>query len=299
VREAASNAQCKNHLKQIGLATHNFHDGNGYFPTHGSGGTITRINGIPATATSNPPQAAGFFFQILPYIEQDNVYKLTDDAAIRATPIRIYFCPARRGPTVRTNAAGGNVQALLDYAVPMHGLNPATGTGNCWGFRTDASITNGIIVRGGLPEFPPGRIADITDGTSNTLMISEGALSTTHYQPPVQEQDVPPPEWVNNTTCNGWVAQGTRMDWMISAYTAGWASWGLTRCAMNGPWRDEPHYPNCRAIWQQLGSAHPAGINAVAGDGSVRMYKYGVPHAILQLLVRKNDGIVISDPSSF
>ena len=35
---------------------------------------------------------------------------------------------------------------------------------------------------------------------------------------------------------------------------------------MNGPWRDEPHYPGCKAIWQQLGSAHATGINAVVGS---------------------------------
>jgi prepilin-type processing-associated H-X9-DG protein len=80
---------------------------------------------------------------------------------------------------------------------------------------------------------------------------------------------------------------------MIAPYTAGWASWGMTRCAMNGPWQDEPHFPNCRAIWQQLGSAHTGGMNCVLADGSVKTYSYGLSISILQALVRKNDGLVV------
>src|SRR5262245_58498581 len=232
VREAANHAQCKNNLKQIGLAVHNFHDSNNYFPTHGDNGTIVRLSsGSPATPTSTPYQRAGFFFQILPYIEQNSVYSHPDNAVINATPIKIYFCPSRRGPTIRTNAAGGNPQALLDYVVPVHGLNPATGTGNCWGLGSSTTeqplYNHGVIVRSGVGTdgaLRPGRMIDLTDGTSNTIMISEGAISTTHYKPPPSDQDFPPPEWVNNPTCNGWVAQGTSMSWMFSPYTGGWSN---------------------------------------------------------------------------
>lgn len=72
----------------------------------------------------------------------------------------------------------------------------------------------------------------------------------------------------------------------------------MTRCSMNGPWRDEPHFPNCKALWQQLGSAHANGVNIAFADGSVKTFNYGTPNAILQLLTRKNDGLVV-DLSGF
>src|SRR5687768_4564776 len=75
VREAANRMTCSNNLKQIGLALHNFHDTYNSFPTSGStSGAIVRVNGVPAGATSTPPQRAGTFFQILPFLEQANVY---------------------------------------------------------------------------------------------------------------------------------------------------------------------------------------------------------------------------------
>jgi prepilin-type N-terminal cleavage/methylation domain-containing protein/prepilin-type processing-associated H-X9-DG protein len=305
VREAAARTQCLNHLKQMGLAIHTYHDANNHFPTHGDNGTIVRINGVPATPKSTPYQQAGVFFQILPYIEQENLYKSTSDATIRATPIPMYFCPSRRGPTIRTNAAGGSAQAMIDYAVPVWGPNTPTAVG-CWGLNNNPATTDipfyrsGIIVRGGAGgtvAFGPTKMAQIKDGTSNTMMISEGALATTHYAPPQQELDVVPPEW-EGTTCGRWAAVGARIDWMLGAWTGGWSNWSVTRCSMNGPWRDEPHLPNCRAIWQQLGSAHSNGVNAVFADGSVKTFTSGTLNFVLQLLVRKDDGLVV-DLSGF
>ena len=299
VREAAANAQCINHLKQIGLAVHASSDSLKVLPSHGDNGTIVRVNGAPATAGSTPYQRAGVFFQILPFLDQNQVYMNPSDAAIRAAVIPVYFCPSRRRPTHRNNVAGTNLQAMIDYAVPVHGFNGAGG--NCWGLGSSTTpiplYENGVIVRGGIgtnPPFLPGKIAHITDGTSNTMMIAEGALATTHYMPPMQENDVKPADWTAGSTCSNWLPTAPyAMDWMLSPYTGGWSNWGVTRCSMNGPWRDEPHFPACRAIWQQLGSAHATGINTVFADGSVKHYKYGTPNALLQLLVRKSDGLQV------
>ena len=299
VREAAANAQCVNHLKQIGLAVHACSDSLKVLPTHGDNGTIVRVNGAPATAGSVPFQQAGVFFQILPFLDQNQVYMNPSDAAIRQAIIPVYFCPSRRPPIIRNNLAGTAPQAMIDYVVPVHGIGGPNN--NCWNLGNVTTpnplYENGVIVRAGNgaanPPFITAKIAHITDGTSNTIMIAEGALSTTHYRPPPSDGDFPPPEWTTNATCNGWVAQGNSMSWMLAAYTAGWNSWGLTRCSMNGPWRDEAHFPGCRAIWQQLGSAHATGINTVFADGTVRHYKYGTPNALLQLLVRRADGLQI------
>src|SRR2546425_5236644 len=78
VREAASRTQCANNLKQIGLAMHNFHDTYGVFPTQGD----QSWTGISYDASNSPLgykyQLAGWPYQILPFIEQDNLWRLSD-----------------------------------------------------------------------------------------------------------------------------------------------------------------------------------------------------------------------------
>ncbi len=78
VREAAARIQCQNNLKQIGLAIQNVHDTYGTFPTSGSDwnhGVSYRPNGTPHTPDR---QTAGFLYQILPFVEQEPLYKQTD-----------------------------------------------------------------------------------------------------------------------------------------------------------------------------------------------------------------------------
>src|SRR5262245_54409560 len=84
VREAANNTQCKNNLRQIGLALHNHHGSYNFFPTSGgSGGGITRNNGVVASASqAGVTQNGGVLLQILPFMEQENVYRAPDNPTI-------------------------------------------------------------------------------------------------------------------------------------------------------------------------------------------------------------------------
>src|SRR3954453_23582837 len=94
VREAAARTQCINNLKQIGLGIHNHHDTLKYFPTGGTNpwaGVALTSSGVPEGPKK---QSVGWGFQILPYIEQAAVYKITNpEPGYRNQVITIYNCP--------------------------------------------------------------------------------------------------------------------------------------------------------------------------------------------------------------
>ncbi len=164
VREAAARTQCTNNLKQIGLGAQNFHDTVGYLPTGG-----TNTNGIQLNATNTTPiltntnggpnfQTTSWAYEILPYIEQQNVYNLAQAVgnenngqnAITMAVIKTYFCPSRRSPQV-SNGYGG-----MDYAGNNENGTGAIKLGNA-GTLTLAQITS-------------------ADGTSNTMLVGEKNL---------------------------------------------------------------------------------------------------------------------------
>jgi len=296
-REAARRTQCVNNLKQIGLAVHNFEVSRKHLPSSGNNGSITRIRGGAgsiATANSKPEyQNAGVFFQILPYMEQENVFN-ADDATLRRTTVNAYFCPTRRGPTTRLDNSGQPI-ALVDYAMPMW-KNTTEGSGlgganpGCWNWWNDTTgdlvnhpfYKSTIFVRGGkgtganLTPYPPGQMAEVRDGASNTIMIAEKFVDPTRHRP-VQLNQEPNTIW-------------GPLGFTDSGYWTGW-NWGTLRCSQGGPIRDKEY--TTVAWWQMFGSSHPTGINALMGDGSVRPFAYEIANPIFQVLCRKNDGLAI------
>jgi prepilin-type N-terminal cleavage/methylation domain-containing protein len=166
-REAARRSECTNNLKQIGLGMHNFSDTHKFFPDGGHhwGGGRTMVGSAIGNA---PNQRWGFLYQILPFIEQGNLYELSDQNKVRATPIKGYFCPSRRPPAT----IGG--RAHNDYA----GNGGLEGGGlNNWG----DGKKGGVMVRGnsGAPQIT---FAHITDGTSSTLAVGEKWMGRSEFE---------------------------------------------------------------------------------------------------------------------
>ncbi len=176
-REAARRAQCRNHLKQIGLALHNYHETFGTFPP----GNVH----FSKDATWDTAGKAGYGWGafILPQLDQAALFNdldvngqelhfLLKDATQRAKaqqPVTIFRCPSDIAPDLNdkrifTNNAYGDIAAATASYVGVHGTR--------WSYASEWLISRqdpfGIF----WPDSKV-RITDITDGTSNTLMVGE------------------------------------------------------------------------------------------------------------------------------
>src|SRR5262249_31659043 len=110
VREAANRARCTNNLRQIGVAFQHHHTTHRFFPDGGEFCDNPRTSSSPGNPAMPPYQHWGWAYQLLLYLEQDNVWRNPDDKVVAGTPINLYFCPSRRAPMVI------NGRAMLDYA---------------------------------------------------------------------------------------------------------------------------------------------------------------------------------------
>jgi prepilin-type N-terminal cleavage/methylation domain-containing protein/prepilin-type processing-associated H-X9-DG protein len=261
VREAAARAKCSNNLKQMGLALHGYHDANNAFPGGGYNyqpygyqtGNITTgaVSGSPPAW--NTYMSGGWAFQILPYIEQQNVYQATDISTILAAPIPIYFCPSRRSPGV-----AGNGIAQTDYF------------GNAYlSFGTAAG-------QGMFRPYNFGRLNmnSLTDGTSNTLAIGEKNLCISVLNAGTDPSDYP-----------GW-------SWGMDFGGSGnWDATTLTNDASTGVVPDIKG--TCTTGTHGFGSSHTTGMNALYADGSVHVVQNSISVLTLQMLLNVNDGGVL------
>jgi prepilin-type N-terminal cleavage/methylation domain-containing protein/prepilin-type processing-associated H-X9-DG protein len=184
VREAANRAKCQNNLKQLALAVHSFHDAMGHTPQNGNrADTSTQGTGTTSSSWS-------FIARMLPYIEQDALYKQgnIDTAALKgnviaSANIATLFCPSDtakdRSPNIAANTGiTGTPIGLTNYK-GVSGSNwcwgnwPNTGTnGSCDCFYQNAKGKgDGMFFRTDI--IYTLRLTDISDGTSNTFMLGE------------------------------------------------------------------------------------------------------------------------------
>ena len=158
-REAARRVQCTNHLKQISLAFHNYHAACGVLPDAGKDKPGSELCNGCCNAESRGEW--NFFYQIMPYVEQENLYNEPSDTTIYRTPVAIYYCPTRRRPRRYPNDSG---TARADYA-------------GCAGERLKPA--NGAVVTRVCD--PPVGFAEIRDGTSNTLLLGEKQTNPNYF----------------------------------------------------------------------------------------------------------------------
>jgi prepilin-type N-terminal cleavage/methylation domain-containing protein/prepilin-type processing-associated H-X9-DG protein len=189
VREAAARAKCQNNLKQIGLALHGYHDVNNVFPAgrfgcDGSGPGDCAVPPAGVSLTSVLRGGSSGFVAILPYVELATVFNTlgkteadvpwptTDNATWRTvnrvgleTRPSVYVCPSDTAlPSVTNTGLGPTINAAIGSYAFVTGTN-----GPSQGISSAVKFTNtGLFVYR-----TPRRMADIIDGTSNTLAVGE------------------------------------------------------------------------------------------------------------------------------
>ena len=165
VRDAAARSQCQNNLKQIGLALQNYHDANLHFPPG-------YASGVDSNGYDTGP-GWGWAAFILPQMEQQPLFaqinftlpiEVPQNAAARTVIVKSYLCPADNPPqAIPVGPASADAQ-LTSITCQ---LAPASYTG-CFGVAEPGVDGDGVFFRNSKV-----RIGDITDGTSQTLLVGE------------------------------------------------------------------------------------------------------------------------------
>ncbi len=294
-REAARRTQCKNNLKQIGLAMHNYHDVYNLFPV----GACAR----PST-TFGLDISIGAFSSILPYMEQGNLKGLYNDTipwerqlpAVAQTVIPSYLCPSAVGPSIDTNPV------LASYPIgtrigAIHYLL-SKGADKEWCFNPSSNGVGmfGINLR--------TNFRDLTDGTSNTLCVGEGATGGAWR---VSSGNAPltpiaPPA---GRVQQGWIAPQPNplgIQSLSGFTTAG--NWGTTVVKLNQNPVVETVYDDTglgtcaagtRDYTSNFRSQHVGGAQFTLGDGSVRFISENIDAGIYNALGGRQDGVVVGD----
>jgi prepilin-type N-terminal cleavage/methylation domain-containing protein/prepilin-type processing-associated H-X9-DG protein len=277
VREAAARVKCQNNLKQIGLALHNYHDALGQFP---SGHRVTGGN-----------YYANWAILILPFVEQENLFRLYDDTlpnidpankTVRETFLSVYTCPsdinAKRVLTPDTGAPSGSGNGIPYMTGSYRGMSGVSSDGFAqWAGFPSEVLTNmknnaglrGILHTDGDGGLQPERIANITDGTSLTLVVGERCTRTHPTRGTF---------WADSFNLYSLSGAFNQSATLLADYD------GCLKIASDPA--------QCKYGW---GSFHTGVINFVFGDGSVRTIKTGIDMQIFVGLATISNGEVISD----
>jgi prepilin-type N-terminal cleavage/methylation domain-containing protein len=285
VREAASRTQCENNLHQLCLGLHNYASTFGHFPS----AYTTEPKGFP----QDYAPGWGWGATILPFIEQDPLYKAAGVAttkfgpqvylgmaspnAYTQTPLPIFRCPSDDGPDLnpaRLNFATANYRCIMGN---WSALNPPDKRFShppyVYGFFYGNMDLDGVLFQNSKV-----KIVQISDGTSNTLCIGECIYTYS-------------------------LTDGTGRRAAIWAGMSGYHADPVTHAygvyiSDNMWWMDENSaYVNGTAP-QAFTSKHPGGVFFGFCDGSVRFFWNGLDPTLAMAMAGRDDGIVANLPDS-
>ncbi len=294
-REAARRTQCKNNLKQLGIAMHNYHDVTSFFPS-GHSGQTPWMNSCPEGQCGHWSWGS----LILPFLELGNTHEgirvgaqpmptSAGDAtmlAIMQTPIAGFRCPSDVGPDLNTDqkipsdAGSGGGDCTGSSCRPV-ALSNYVGSNDS--HNLDRTAWNGFmgrVPRLGAATSPTGvqtamSTHNFTDGLSNTFALGERAWE------------------LGGVRLQAGVVFGTNGDTgdhnhQGLVYVMGAGRWGLN--------------DNCSNCSRGFSSLHPGGAHFLLGDGAVRFVSENIDHnsdaninSTYEYLIGRNDGNVVGD----
>ncbi len=296
-REAARRTQCKNNLKQLGLAVHNYHDVHNKFPP---GMTQARI-----PAGTGPFQGISVFYSILPYIEQTNLYntfdanvplnnRTTQNNVLAASIVTAYLCPSDPG-------IGGISPFVSGANTFLYGKTSYRANGGTRPIFASSSSNDGVFMAIGpnarkATSAPVGictSMKDLTDGTTNTVMFGEHLKFDQNFDTFLT--------WNSNSLIKDW-------SWWYPA--GGDVGLGDLMCGAFAPvgykipWaKGQPGAPTAQSGWfvfqdmrlSAITSAHVGGSQVTLCDGSVRFVSDSMSFSILQYICKRDDGQIIGE----
>ena len=271
-REAARRMSCSNHTRQLGLALLNYND---------------TYNALP------PARHAGgvnicWLVRILPYIEQGSVnYDFSQgglagsiNSVVTNTQLKVLLCPS--APTGRKAITGGAATAgVTDYVAICHVTidNPLIVP-----TPPDDPTGNGVLGGHSGPIVVWRRLAEITDGTSNTLMVSElGGRPQLWVRGKYINTDHAQAQWTNH---EGGLA-------VLDGLTNDGLSVGGP-CALNCANMFDPNFPGSTNPNEEIYSFHSSGVNVVFVDGSVRVLASNTPISVVAAMVTRDAGETVA-----
>ena len=281
IRETARQAQCTNHLKQLSTAIMlHVTESNDRYPCGGHCDYVhvnigdTRLGNSANHENDNDPnnQWGGWAFNVLDYLEQGNLRNLPGEEGFFArlqTPIPFFYCPSRRAPA---NYIGldrptkgddivkncGSLNAKSDYAAN------AGACGNAQSFRHTDDIKNG----GGIIfDFSMVRTQEVTDGTSQTILVGEKYLDAAVYQDNAIRGD--------DDDC----------------YLGG-MDWDTLRCGGGGKfYQDRYGFSDVNPF----GSIHLNGVSMIFCDGHLGRMNFNTSAEVVRRLTNRSDGQPVSE----
>ncbi|ODA28262.1 DUF1559 domain-containing protein [Planctopirus hydrillae] len=325
-REAARRTQCRNNLKQLGLAMHNYHDQSNMFPM-----STTRVTGSGQSTTT----AASWIVRLFPMMDQATAYNtlvFTDNdftmergknrawQTMNSLRVAGLNCPSSPLPTTRTqntNTATRNLPSTVTIPTSISiqttnyvGISgaydaPGGGTANdtIWEGAHGRQVWNGII-NPPIKGFSTVGLQKVTDGSTNTVMVGEQG----DYRNSCDSNSPPQPKGplVDMRTSNssgGLWAGGPGGEDSVDQYYGFWGNvtsfrppGGINYNAdCQGPFGSMPYWYGDPGYHYVFSSTHTGGAHFLFADGSVRFLSQNMSQSILSALCNKNDNTPVGE----
>jgi prepilin-type N-terminal cleavage/methylation domain-containing protein/prepilin-type processing-associated H-X9-DG protein len=285
VREAAARAKCQNNLKQLGLALHGYQDANGKLPPGAQNSVLPVPN---PSGTQTYIAGTSWLVFILPQVEQGALYSKynfaqaytsTNNRRVANFKVPIYYCPS--GATLQSGNGSETADGKRNETTHYYGLmGPSTRkdpstlvvAGKTYSYRVGSPTSNSAYAcNGSLCQYrdSPGsittnyivRLTDLSDGTSNTLVVGEMSMN------------------IPGGKSNGYRA------WTRGNSGGSGATKNVTY-AMNSTFYNGSNNFNDLS----MGSNHTGGCNFLQGDGSVRFLRQSIDLTMYKASVSIHDG---------